>query len=167
MSKKELPPSKKAQNMANKGSSSEILANERHKKNISYRPLRKLGGGDPRPPARNQNRYFFLKKRKRFRIFWNGKICKNILWQTFFPIFKKNIEIFLSIFPLELTFFSFIKTYVLDHSASFQCILKNCKKHLSAKKTFCLREGGGVGSERFGLVCNLSFFYAFPNESAE
>ena len=62
-------------------------------------------------------------------MFWNGKIYKNILLHFCKGIrSRKNFYIFpdffmkywnKSIFPLEQKFFSFIKTYVFDHSASF------------------------------------------------
>ena len=56
----------------------------------------KRGGGGANPLALTKIG-FFLKKRKRCSMFWNGKICKNI-WDIFARVFVKNLDISPDIF---------------------------------------------------------------------
>ena len=88
----------------------------------------RTGGCPPPPPFTYRSvtfMFFFWKREKECRMFRNGKICKNILWHFCKGICLKlgRISPFIFIkywkyFSLEPNF-SFIKTYVLDNSGSF------------------------------------------------
>ena len=65
------------------------------KKTISYGPVRKRGGG--KPPGRNQNRCFFLKREKDAECS-ETEIYAKIFCDIFAGVFVKKLDILLDIF---------------------------------------------------------------------
>ena len=135
------------------------------KKPISYGLVRKRGGG--KPPGLNQNRFFFVKKGKDAECSEMEKYAE-IVCLIFVRVSVKNLDIFPGIFikywkyfPLEpKVFFLSWKTYVLDHSASYNMHIENCRKKYiffksPQKKRFLPYGGGGGGPEPSGLVLNF------------
>ena len=150
------------------------------------------GGSTPWPQPKYVGLFFLLKKRKRCRMIWNGKIRKNILWHfckgilfcdifarvsyTFFPyIFIKYCS---EVFFLKNHFFfikniSFIPFCIFWYAyRKWNYKKKNYFFFKSLQKTvFAVQRGGGYGmvwegvSEHNGLSVTNSFFYAFPKGS--
>ena len=105
------------------------------------------GGGGVNPLSETKYDFIF-KRRKRWRMFWNVKIC---IWKDFKLFWNFSLKI-IRFRPFWIYRYAMhIKTWL--NNPSFLSV--------SAKTVLC-HTPGGVGWESYGHVRNYYFFYAFP-----
>ena len=132
----------------------DLLATDKEK-NLFVTDRSVNGGGG------NQNRCFFLKRQKAAECSKPENMQKYLVkFLQGYP--SKTPAIFIPVFFFRTkVFFFHEKTYVLDHSASFDMHIENLKKNLKTRKIGFCRTGGGAQNVTDWSVTNR-VFYVFP-----